>query len=684
MPTKNAEHNREYQRNWQRSVLQQGRNISKPPKIGDVKRRSACKVDLAEYLLTYHDAAFPLAFSPDHRQLIDMTQSVVMSGGQIVAAMPRGSGKTTIFSHAILWASLYGHRLFPMLLCADDKKFKALLRGIKKIFENNQLLFQDFPEVVHPIRQLERIANRANMQTCEGKPTYMRWGTDDIIFPTTPWTIERGNAGVIVGGGGLTGAAVRGGVVTTPSGEQRRPSCCLIDDPQTRKSAKSESQCQEREDIVNGDIMGMAGPGKKMAAMCAVTVIYQSDLADRLLDKERSPSWTSIRVPMIKSWPTHMDDWEKYDAIRRQELYGELPEGTSNAYYEQHRERLDAGGEVYWEERILEGRVSALQSAMDDYFSDPRSFMAEKQNLPESTVEGDLAKLDSLQIVRRITPHEKREVPAQCTTITAHVDVQGKMLFWMVCAWSPGFGGFVIDYGTTPRHRSRHFTLYSIKTSLTKAFPGTDEPGALRAAIKEITEQLSSTTWNRTDGAELGLSRGLIDARWLPDHVEAGLKLSSATGWMPAYGVGIRAKDLPLEKWTKKRGVVRGHKWLIQKPDRKLLPSVFYDTNYWKTETHQALIVAVEHTQSLSFYKGTHSYHQMLADHICAETATRCEARGRIIDEWDNRQGKDNHWWDTLVGCRVAASLCGISKDTETHVKRSTRAGGRRVQQLKI
>ena len=665
------------------------REIGPPPAIANQERRDACRHDLLQYLVTYHAEAFPLSFGPDHLELIKQTQRVILDGGQVVAAFPRGSGKTTIFQRAEIWAALYGHRKFPLLISADDLKFKSLLKGIKTVLENNELLLEDFPEVVHPIRALERIPLRAHFQMCRRTPTYMRWGVEQVVFATTEESLARGNAGIVIGGGGLTGAAVRGGVVTLPSGQQVRPDCVLVDDPQTRKSAKSEAQNQEREDIINGDVMGMAGPGKTIAAMVACTVIYQNDLADRLLDRERSPHWTTLKIPMIKSWPKAMSLWEQYDAIRRQELMEEIERGTATRFYEDRRREMDAGAVVYWEDRILPGRVSALQSAMDDYFTDPRAFMAEKQNSPEAQVSGDLAELNPLELVRRVGSTKRGEVPAEATTLTAHVDVQAKILFWTVVAWSQHFGGTVIDYGTTPKQSRRHFNLRDIRKDLADSYPGMDEPGALRLAIAETVKMLTAKAYARIDGAEMRLDRGLVDARWNTEAVEAGLQLAQCGQWMPSYGVGIRAKDAPIEQWTKKRGVKRGNHLVVQKPDRRLFMSVFYDTNHWKSEVHQSLHIPPAHTQAITLYRESQSHHQMYADHLTAERAVRVEARGRIKDEWELMGSKDNHFWDTLVGSAVAASICGIKKEIESEQRkpqqqRQQRVPGKRVSPLRL
>lgn len=651
-----------------------------------MQRRNSCKFDLHKYLLTYHPEAFPLSFSVDHLQLIADTQKVILDGGCVVAAFPRGSGKTTIFQRAEIWASLYGHRKFPMLLCADDLKFKQLLKGIKTVLENNELLLEDFPEVIFPIRKLERIANRANFQMQAGVPTYMRWGTEQVVFATTPNSIACGNAGVVIGGGGLTGAAVRGGVLTTPTGDQIRPDAVLIDDPQTRKSAKSESQCQERHDIVMGDIMGMAGPGKTMAAMVACTVIYRDDLADRLLDRERSPGWRVLKVPMIKSWPRNMALWEKYDSVRREELLGDEDTGAANQFYAARRVEMDEGSAVYWDERVLPGKLSALQSAMDEYLSDRRAFMAEKQNSPDEQIDGDLTRINSGDLVKRTNQYQRGKIPADATTVTCHIDVQAKLLYWMVVAWTQSAGGYIVEYGTTPRINRRHFILRDIKKSLTDHYPGQDEPGALRQAIKETVEYLSNHKWLRVDGAEMGLDRGLIDSRWQTETIEMALQASNAPQWMPCYGVGIRAKDAPIAVWTKKRGIKRGTNWVLQKPDKRLYVSCFYDTNYWKNAAYDSLTVPQTHSHAVTFYKETISHHQLLADHLTSEVATRVEARGRIVDEWDLPSNRpDNHWWDTLTANFVAASMCGIRKESiSERPAGKPKPAGRRVQQLKI
>jgi hypothetical protein len=661
------------------------REIGPPPKVKNRRRRNSCKHDLLKYLKTYHHAAFGLPFSEDHYRLIQCVQDVILDGGCVVVAMPRGSGKTTICQRAEIWAALYGHRQYPCLFAADVHKYETLLDGIKTILETNPILHEDFPEICHPVICLEHIANRANFQMCQGVPTGMKWGSGRVVFPTTKWTEKAGNAGVVIGGGGLTGASVRGAVATLRSGEQRRPDAVLIDDPQTRESARSRAGVTKREDIVSGDILGMAGPGKRMAAMCTATVIYKDDLADRLLDAERSPDWKSIRVQTLKSWPKNMGLWEKYDSIRRQALLGEVDDDEGNKFYQEHREEMDAGAEVYWNERVDPGKLSAIQTAMDEFLRDPRAFMAERQNLPEDEIKSDLEAFNPLLLVRRINQYGRGTIPPDVTTLTCHIDVQQKLLYWTVCGWTQSFRGYVIDYGSYPEQKSSYYALRSVRYTLKSASPGNDDSGALRAGIHSLVTDLTSRPWKRTDGAEMGITRGLVDARYRPEDVEAALIASKSKTFMPAYGVGIGAKDNMLGAFLKKQSVIRGHHWMIYKPAQRNLMAVFVDTNFWKTQTHQSLVVPEEHSSALTLFKAPRSKHQLFVDHLCSEVAVRVEAKGRIVDEWQLPSTQpDNHFWDNLVGCLAAASTTGIRRPTD-HVERPRKRGPKkRVKQLAI
>lgn len=661
------------------------RDIGRPPKIVDTDRREQGRHDLLFFLTTYFPQTFNLPWSPLHKEMVETTQRTIVEGGQYVVALPRGSGKTSIFQLSVIFSLVFGHRRFPMLICSDDTNFTRLLRGIKTQFETNQLLFDDFPELCHPIRSLDRTPNRAMHQTCEGTPTYIDWGQKRIQLPTTPWTVERGNAGGAISGGGLGGSGIRGQVISLPDGSQCRPDVVLLDDPQTRSSAKSPTQVQQREDVIHGDIAGMAGPGKRLAICCACTVIFEDDLASRLLDKERTPSFKSMRVPMIQSWPDAMEMWQKYHELRIREMTGDGEAGAAAAYYAANKEAMDRGGKVYWEERIQPGFSSALESAMFTYFTNPRSFMAEFQNSPQDDIDTDLPKIIPGEITRRQTAYRVLRCPSNAHLITAHVDVQKACLFATVVAWNPDFGGQVVWYGSYPEQVTKHFQLGSVTRTLEREYPQHDPDGALRQGIIDFLIYLNQLEALRDDGATIQLDFGLVDCRWKPEVVEQALIAAQLNNWMPAWGVGIGAKDNPLTLRTQWKGAT-GHYWVSQKPADRALRSIFIDTNYWKTEAHRALTLPITHTQSVGLFRVDHpADHQMWADHVSSERAVKVESKGRKIYEWELPGSKpDNHYWDTFVGSFVAASVRGLHKpEDQPRINHGQRGGFPEIRKIR-
>jgi hypothetical protein len=51
----------------------------------------------------------------------------------------------------------------------------------------------------------------------------------------------------------------------------------------------------------------------------------------------------------------------------------------------------------------------------------------------------------------------------------------------------------------------------------------------------------------------------------------------------------------------------------------------------------------------------------MLSLHLASEYPTPTTAKGVTVDTWARRPDADNHWWDCLIGCAVAASVAGLS-----------------------
>jgi phage terminase large subunit GpA-like protein len=191
-----------------------------------------------------------------------------------------------------------------------------------------------------------------------------------------------------------------------------------------------------------------------------------------------------------------------------------------------------------------------------------------------------------------------------------------------------------------------------------------------------VARQLLGTDWQREDGAGLRIDRLMIDANWGQSTtvVRTFAKQSPfAAQLVPSHGRGIGASSQPLTDKQKHRGDKVGLNWRIGKLGDSDVRSCLYDANYWKTFCAARLRLAIGDPEALTLHQGDHD---LLLEHLTAEYPVRTEARGRVVDEW-KMAGRDNHWWDCLVGAAVAASLTGLQPT-------ASEAGGRRRRKAEI
>ena len=637
-----------------RRVSAAGRDIGPPPAVVDPVRRESCLLDFRLFCETYAAESFPLAWSPDHLTAIAKIEGAVLRGELFAFAMPRGSGKTTLCEWACLWALLNGHRQFITLIGSDQAIAEQMLDSIKSHLEQNDLLADDYPEATYPIRALEGINKRARGQLSEGKPTKIEWGSDQITLASIPCGASSGAAVRVAG---ITGR-IRGLRHTRPDGKTIRPDLVLIDDPQTDESAASPSQCATRERTLSGAILGLAGPGKRIAGLCTVTVIRTDDLADRLLDRQKHPSWQGERTKLVYEWPDAEDDWSQYAELRREGQRDGTGTGAADNYYRQRQAIMDAGSRVAWAERKAPDELSAIQHAWNLRIDrGEAAFNAEFQNSP---LADDITtdKLDKRQLVLRSTNIARGIVPAGHTKLTAFVDVQDRLLYWLVASWSESFGGHVVAYGAHPDQGSAFFEAGSARTTLALASPGAGFEAALRAGLDETARLLLARDWQREDGVPMRISQLMVDANWgQSTAVVRNFARSSpfAAQILPSRGKGVGASGTPMGP-RKNRGDRAGLNWLVGKTAEGTQIEATYDTNFWKTFVSGRLRLGLGDPEAIMLHAGNH---EMLIEHLVAEFPVRVEARGRSVDEWKS-VARENHWWDCLVGCAVAASITGL------------------------
>lgn len=666
----------------------EGRDIGAIPAVVDPARRESCRLDFRRFCETYYPEVFRLGWSDDHLVAIAKIEGAVLHGGLFALAMPRGSGKSTLAETAAQWADLYGHRRYVVIIGSDAGAAESMLDSIRMELENNDLLMEDFPEVCYPVRALEGIAHRASGQLCQGSRTHISWKGDRIVMPTIPGSLCSGS---IIRAVGLT-SSFRGMKTKTVAGESIRPDLVIPDDPQTDESARSVSQCANREAILAGAVLGLAGPGKKIAGIMPCTVIVEGDMADRILDRSKHPEWQGERTSMLTTLPTNQDLWQQYADLRSLSLNEQGDIARATEFYRANRDAMDEGAKASWEARHNDDELSAIQHAMNLLLTDEFAFWAEYQNRPKQR-DASESFLTPDEICKKTNGHKRREVPQWAQCLTAFIDVQDDALFYSVCAWGDNMTGAVIDYGTFPDQSVRYFDYRRLRVKLGDHLDAQEKQGRWYQGLERLIDMLMSTKYAKTDGHDLPMGICLIDASY-GDSTDTVYQFAYQSKFKsiihPYHGRGISASAKDLLDVERKPGERRGHYWRMPANTRgRQARHVLADVNYWKTQIHTYLGITMGDPGCLSLYAHREQdHHRLLAEHLTAEYSVRTRGRDREVNEWRIRPGRyDNHWFDCIVGCAVGAAMSGMVSDKWRRKHDTVKPQGkqrRRVQYGKV
>lgn len=626
----------------------------------DPARRARGLESLQAFEKIYFPRRFRLPFADIHTATNQRMQTCTDEGGLFACALPRGTGKTAIAEVAVIRAVVYGLRRFVLLVQATQPLATNSLKKIQREFETNELLAEDFPEVCYPIRRLEKIHNRAKGQTLNGRPTQIGWTDEGLILPTVAGAASSGS---VIKVAGMTGA-IRGLSMSHPSGEVIRPDLVVIDDAQTRDSAKSPVQTDDRAAIITDDILGLAGPDVTISAVMLCTVIYQGDLSDRFLSPEKAPEWQGLRMRMVESFPKRLDLWDQYSELRAAGQREGDKGKAANAFYKKNREEMDRGGRVSWPDRKKAGEISGLQSAMNLYYRNPRGFAAEYQNEPEKEAGPTGAKeLSPATVAERLSGLDRYSVPREASRLTAFIDVGANVLWYAVAAWDDRFGGSFIDYGPFPGQSRQFFAANDARPTLARLWPNYSEEQRVYAGLDQLTRQILGRTYCREGSREeMRIDRLLIDSGWQTATVYQFCRQSPYAGTIyPSKGRSRTTTSAAISEWKKKPGEQVGWNWRRTRAETGNAQVVQFDADAWKTFMFGRLTTAAGGAGYTTFYGKDAGRHEMIANHAAAEASNPVTVRGTTFDKWALRpHGPDNHYWDCLIGCAVAASVCGL------------------------
>lgn len=632
------------------------RDIAKNmPAVKDQKRKDSCCNDFIKFCKTYFPNLFTLEWSNDHVEVATNMARVAIDGGLYPLAMPRGSGKSTLTKVLCIWMLLYGKSKCVVVVAASGNHAKNYLKDVKSLIRFTDLLYEDFPEVVHAIKEAKGNSVACQCQTYHGEPTMMEWSSDTIVLPSIPNSLS---AGGVIHTAGILGA-IRGYVYTGVSGIAERPSLVIVDDPQTRKTAASAAMCEERAKILQGDIRMLNGPDRPISLIMPCTVIRQGDLCDVMLAGDEYPRWRGDRKKMVYQFPTNQELWDTYSEIYRNCLF-ERDMTEANDFYTKNREAMDEGCIIGWEAR-KEDCISAIQFAMNTKFDDEEAFFAEYQNEPisDSDNSGLVTRSD---ILSHINTYNRYEVPNDAHIITAFIDVMKNALYYAVVAWEPNFTGYIIDYGVFPEQRVTWFMSRSMKHTIEDTL-GMKGDMAIHKALEALVNTLMLTEYENDKGVLHKINKMFIDAGWSWSTVfDFCRRTPFSNVVMPSFGRAETLTSNPFSQTKFSGNIYKGLHWETGVIEDRKIYSTQIDPNYWKSFVNARFATPMGTKGSLSIFKERPQFHNLFSHHVTAEKFEHKQKDGRELDIWTMKGDfADNHWFDCVVGASCAASTMGIN-----------------------
>ena len=480
------------------------------PACKNPQRRERCLADPELLLATYFAKDYSRAFGRIHRLLIQAIWDTAMYGGKQAVAAPRGRGKTQIVKGMIAAVILAGLVRFPVPIGPTTTHAQELYEDFRKKVMFNDLLLEDFPEICWPVRCLEGAPQRAGKQHIDGVLTRIQWTAEGLRLANVPakdrGPIDYGGVRMLYRG---LDAAIRG---INLDGD--RPDFIPIDEPETRESAKSDSQIIDRDNAIKKDLAGLAGEEEELAQVMITTIQTRKSNSFRYTDPEIEPSWMGKRFGWVEKWP---DEWTKeeglwhtYIAMRGQDQRkGDRYGRNATEFFLENREAMEKGGELLadnYKAVVLKDGWVTVHSAWQVVFNAIAdtsfdAFRTEYQNDPPETEEIQTLALTHAHVAS-CQDGKQGEVPSWAKVVVRGIDMGKVDCWWVDMGFDMDGTGTVIDYGK--------FHTFGLSANSSHE--------AIELAM------ITALTTFVTEHSPYEINYALVDAGYKPDAVIEGCK----------------------------------------------------------------------------------------------------------------------------------------------------------------
>ena len=638
-----------------------GREIT-IPRVRHRRVRESCRFDLLRFGLVYGTGEYdgmkkPLLKrppSPRMQRFVAALQDKILHGGLKHVRWPRGKGKSTWVKIAILWASLYGHKSFMVVVEKVKGMAFVVVDEIWRRIYLSPRISADFPEFAVPMRDVEMAPQRMRVQTYLGAPTYMKQDISKFHYyklPTMkgmPWT------GAIIAYRGAD-QALRGINI-----DSVRPDFFFIDDPQTDEDAANPETVAKIEDNITGAVLGSGETSERISAVMASTPIEPDDVSERFADPKRHPEWEAETETFVVTWGDeklrndYITALERADACPKEEAErkAELQE-AARKFYEEHRAEIEAGAAVMDDGDFdPASEASAYQHALWLLHTmKPKKFYSEMQMQP--TRSQGIYKIDPQTVSKRVNGFPFGVVPPECSYgILAFVDVNDDAgLRWEVGTFGPGRRDATLSYGQYPPGRGG---------VIPPGVPTSAIPEYLAPALRKVADTILALRFFTPDGMPLPIDGICFDGGWQTETVATVCQEYRDKGIPVVWSKGFSSKQYSRylhEKAAKLENSKNNPSGLKAREECHLWETMngvylAFNADYFKEISQTSFLRDPLSPSSSSLWGESDLTHFRFAQEVCAEQLVAKEDSVRYggIWTWKKDRGTMNHFGDTHAG----------------------------------
>ena len=630
---------------------QRGRELGDIPRPRRRRVREKYRYDLLGFGLAYgtgeYEGMKPLIKRPPSEKMIRFIlalQDKILHGGLKHVRWPRGKGKSTWVKIAILWAALYGHKFFMVVVEKTKGMAQVVVEEIWKRIYLSPRISADFPEFAIAMQDVELSPQRMRSQTYHGKPTYMKQDIVKFCYYKLPTLEGYPNTGAIIAFRGAD-QALRGINI-----ESARPDFFFIDDPCSDTDAKNPATCDKIEDNINGAVLGSGEINERISAVMASTAIEPNDVSERFADPTRHPEWQADTERLV----THFGPAELMSKYLK---LADIDEAQAHEWYAANRAAIEDGVEMMDDGDFVEGvECSAYEHALYLLHTmKPTRFYSEYQMTP--TRSQGIYKISPKIVRERVNGHPLGEIPHECNQgVLAFVDVNETAgLRWEIGAFGKGRILATPAYGQYPAEGER---LYP------KGIPESAVPSYLAPAIREVASTIMGTELKDELGNPVKVRAICFDGGWQTECVAATVASLSAEGIVCTWSKGYSSKEYSRYHHEQAAsGKIEGvkaaencHTWVTA--NGKYFA---FNSDYFKEVSQTSFLAEPLTPGSSSFYGSDPLVHYQFAQEVCNEELKAKDKSTKYgsVYLWHKEKSRPNHYGDTHAGLIAFGAIRG-------------------------